>query len=281
MLVFCKIRYFDWYERDFKDRFLYLHTQTLDPVTRAAVELVVENRSPGTDREILKYRDLFVEGTLEGPPGGARGWGRFVGVGPVDYFEDEPGRELTLREMGPLLTGDPNTMYLPRSARHHDVDFMLAQPTPIPLAEVALDPDEGRLLAIFVRDLGQLSKSAFMKDGPGTFRVAGVLPMTPTSRVRLETAVTSDEITSFVMVFRRLYMTSDRDPANFLAVVPIFAKALGLHPLAKWVEGEAQAYKDQLAAVPDNRPFVNEGTCTFTTKRLIDVFLYTRYAHQP
>jgi len=76
-------------------------------------------------------------------------------------------------------------------------------------------------------------------------------------------------------------MTGHHDPASFTKVIPIFVKALADHPLSKWVQGTAQDYQQLLDSVPDCRPFVPLGTCTFTTKRLIDVFLYTQYAHQP
>jgi hypothetical protein len=70
-----------------------------------------------------------------------------------------------------------------------------------------------------------------------------------------------------------------REPANFLKAVPIFTGAVGDHPYGKWVEGTAQEYEDHLAAPPDTMPF--RPVVTFSTKRLIDVFLYTQYAHQP
>jgi hypothetical protein len=74
-------------------------------------------------------------------------------------------------------------------------------------------------------------------------------------------------------------MTGHHDPASFVKAVPIFTKTLGDHPYSKWVEGTAQAFKDHLAAPPDALPLVP--AVTFTTKLLIDVFLYTQYAHQP
>ena len=42
MMLFWKIRYLDRAEKQFKDRYLYLHTKTLDPVARATIELVAE-----------------------------------------------------------------------------------------------------------------------------------------------------------------------------------------------------------------------------------------------
>jgi hypothetical protein len=122
-------------------------------------------------------------------------------------------------------------------------------------------------------------RSAVMEDGPGTIHLAGIPPITPTSRVRLETAVSDEEIRSFVTIFRRLYM--ENEPANFEKAVAVFVKALGGHPYGKWVEVEAKVYEEQLTASPDDHRMLQPDTFTFTAKRLIDVFLYTQYAHQP
>lgn len=279
MMLLWKIRYLDRTDKQFKDRYLYLHTKTLDPVARAAVELVAENRSSRMEREILKYRNLFVEGTAEAP-GDPNDWDKFSTVGPSEYLEDETGREITDDEMAQILTGSPTARVIPRGAQQHDIDLMLAEPKPIPLAGVSLSPEDARLLGYFVRDLNEMMTSAFMKDGPGSLTSSSGF-LSPSSNPTLETPATDDEIRSFVTIFRRLYMTSDRDPASFLRIVPVFVTALGDHPYSKWVEGAAKQYEGHLAAVPDARPFAPPGTCTFTTKRLIDVFLYTQYAHQP
>ncbi|HEY7426546.1 MAG TPA: hypothetical protein VH682_20090 [Gemmataceae bacterium] len=272
MMLFWKIRYLDCADRQFKDRCLYLNTKSLDPVTHVAVELVAENKSSKTEREILKYRHLFTEDKSGTGPRGRHEPDYFKGFCLSDYFEDETGKEMALHEMGPILTGDPTARLFPRGARRHDIDFMLADPKPIPVAEVSLSSEETRLLGYFARDLQELLDSAFMKDGPGTLSTGSGIPS-------LETAVTDDEIRSFVTIFRRLYM--EKEPANFQKAVAVFAKALGDHPYAKWVAGVASEFQSHLAAVVDPRPFIQTITCTFTTKRLIDVFLYTQYAHQP
>jgi hypothetical protein len=282
MMLFWKIRYLDRNDTQFKDRYLYLNTKTLDAVTRASVELLAESRSSRTEREILKYKRLFVEGTVDGVPGDSpSNWDKFKTVCPSEYFEDETGKEISADEIGRILTGNSTARAIPHGARQHDIDFMFAEPKPVPLAEVSLSLEEIRLLGVFVRDYREMQDSAFMKDPPGTLKLSGSPLITAGSNPVLETPANDDEIRSFVMIFRRLYMTSDRDPANFLRVVPFFVRALAGHPYAKWVEGTAKEYENHLAAVPDARPFVPPGTCTFTTKRLIDVFLYTRYAHQP
>jgi Protein of unknown function (DUF2934) len=273
MMLFWKIRYLDRADKQFKDRHLWLDTETLDPVTRAALEIVTTNRTSKTEREILNYRHLFAERSADSWPSDPNGWSEFRTVGPSEYFEDETGKEMTLHEMGPVLTGSPTARFVPHGAKQHDLDFMFSERKPIPLHEVSLDADEVRLLGYFSRDLREMLDSAFMKDGPGSIRLG--------ETASLETSVTDDEIRSFVTIFRRLYMTGHHDPASFKKVVPIYAKALGDHPYAKWADGVAREYQNHLDSVPDFRPFVQLGKCTFTTKRLIDVFLYTQYAHQP
>lgn len=59
MMLFWKIRCLDRADKQFKDRCLYLNTKKLAPVERAAVELIVQNDSSNTKREILKYRHFY------------------------------------------------------------------------------------------------------------------------------------------------------------------------------------------------------------------------------
>lgn len=280
MMLLWKIRYLDRLDKQFKDRYLSLDTKTLDPVTRVAVELVVQNKSPKTERDILRYRRLFTEYELASLPTDPTDLARIIG-GVSGYFEGETGKEITEREMGPIVTGSPTARLIPSGARQHDIDFMLSDPTPVPVAEITLTSEEVRLFGYFVRDLKELKDSAFMKDGPGTIKASGTLSLSASSNHTLETAVTDEEIRSFVTIFRRLYMTGNHDPASFAKVIPLFTNALGDHRYAKWVAGVAKEFKNHLDSVPDFRPFIQPGTITFTTKRLIDVFLYTQYAHQP
>src|SRR5262249_12655964 len=44
---------------------------------------------------------------------------------------------------------------------------------------------------------------------------------------------------------------------------------------------KAKEYQHDLETAFDTKPFLQQGACSFNTKRLIDVFLYTQYAHQP
>jgi hypothetical protein len=273
MMLFWKIRYLDRTDKQFKDRSLCLNTETLEPVARAAVEFVIQHDISKREIDILKYRHLFVEGTAESAFDDPAVH-HFNYFGLPDYFEDETGKEIAPDEMAQILSGSPTARMIPAGAKQHDIDYMMSEKTPIPLAKVSLTPVETRLLGYFVRDLEEMQNSAFMKDGPGTLTTSGLMPI-------ITTAVTDDEIRSFVTIFRRLYMTGHQDPASFVKIMPIFTKALGDHPYSKWIAGIAKEYQNHLDNVPDERPFVPVGSCTFTTKRLIDVFLYTQYAHQP
>jgi len=272
MMLSWKIRYLDKTDKRFKDRYLELNTESLEPAARAAVELIVESKSSRTERGILKFRHLFVERTLEEVSVGCNVADSLTSVFLHDYFEDETGREISRNEMARIMTGSPTAIAIPPGAKQHDIDLMLAEPKPVPLVEVSLSADEVRLLGYFVRDLKEMLNSTFMKDSPAQLTWSA-------GNVTVETAASDDEIRSFVTIFRRLYMRGD--PASFLNAVTIFAKALADHSRGKWVAGTAQEYQQILESAPDCRPFIAPGTCTFTTKRLIDVFLYTQYAHQP
>lgn len=270
MTLFWRIRYLDRSDREFRDRMLYLDTESLDPVTRAAIALVAEGE-PG--REILKYRHLFTEGDSELILRQA-GHRSIKSVRPAgQYFEDETGKELTAREMGPIRTGNPNTLVIPPGAKQHDIELMLAAPRPLPLGDVSLTTDEIRTLGYFCRDLKELVDSAFMKDGSGTLNSTG------SADPFLETAITDDEVRSFVTIFRRLYMRDE--PASFQNAVAVAVKALGDHPYAKWLAGAATEVQDSLDEAPEFCSLFQLGACSFTSKRLIDVYLYTQYAHQP
>lgn len=279
MILFWKIRCFDRTAKEFKDRSLYLDTTTLEPAIRAAIELVAEDQASRRQRDILKYRHLFHEGDWQSGTDGVHAVKEFKTVGPQEYFEDDNRAEISLQEVGQLLTGDPNALLIPQGARQHDIDLMLSEPKPIPVAEVSLDQDDIRLLGYFIRDLRELQESAFMKDGPGTLQLVGSIAITVATEPVLKTAVTDDEIRSFVTIFRRLYM--ENEPANLKKAVAVFVKSVGDHPYAKWVAGGLSEFERHLAAVPDLRPHIQPGVCTFTSKRLLDVFLYTQYAHQP
>jgi len=279
MIVFWAIVYLDRTdrqrrsrERQFKDRHLFLDTDSLGLVDKAAVEFLVEARSGKNERDILKFRHLFREWKRdEALPTASK----HSSVVLTNYVEDESGNELADREVTLLLTGSPDAIHIPSGAESHDVEYMLSAPKPMPVAEITLTTDQVKVLGYFCRDLRELTESAFLKEErAATLRSGGDLPA---GESVIETAVSDDEIRSFVTIFRRLYMK--KEPANFVYAAQVFASALGDHPLAKWVQGAAMAY----AAAMDRKPSFCFGPFTYNLerKRLIDVFLYTQYAHQP
>ena len=273
MFIFWKIRYLDRASKELKDRLLLVETDDLEPTMKAAIELLIETSTRRRERDILHYRYLFTEGDEAAFKEKAVTASRSEGVCLIEYFEDEEGNEITLNEIARVQTGNPNMCVFPSGAKQHDIDYMMSDRRPVSVEETTLASNDIRLLGYFCRDYAELNGSAFIEEGPGTIKTCG------DAEPVLETAVSDDEIRSFVTIFRRLYMA--REEANFNKAVNVTVSALGSHPLAKWVDGVRNEYKNQLEAIVDLRPFIRPDQCSFTSKRLIDVFLYTQYAHQP
>lgn len=275
MLLFWRIRYLDSRDREFKDRDLWLNTETLDPVTRAAVDLCAQLKDAGRQTEILRYRGLFREEQLSGDElndlcqrhGGMRTFCL------PDYFEDEDGKALSQKRMAEIVTGDLDAIMFTAGARQHDVEYALADKRPIPIDQVRLSADDLQILGYFARDLGEMLISGFYKDGPGTLTSAG------SADPELKTAVTEEEIRSFVTIFRRLYMK--KEPAGFLKAVDVFSRVTQGYPLGKWIAGVGAEYERELDEPPHLVPYFGPANFPVKRKRLIDVFLYTQYAHQP
>ena len=196
----------------------------------------------------------------------------------VDYVEDEIGNELTLQEAGELLTGNPNVIHVPSGTKQHDLDFMLSEKTPPPIAEVSLDENELRLLAYFTRDYRELITSAFMQGEPISLHSDGDITKSD-SNPTLETAITDEEIRSFLTIFRRFYM--EKEPANIQKAIEIFVKVMNGHPYGNWANGVLDEYDALLTSIPKVLGSSSGMSVTFSIKRLIDVYIYTRFAHQP
>lgn len=274
MLLSWHIRYIDRQDREFKDRDLLLDTSSLDSVTKAAVELAYELNQSGSSRDILKYRKLFRRETLE--PNDERLRVEGQGIGQVwldEYFEDEHGDEVTRQQVVEIMAAREDVSAIPSGARQHDIDYMLAPGAPIKVADIVIDDRTFKILGYFVKDLREMEASALLREGPGRLTWSeGAEPV-------LQTAVSDDEIGSFVMVFRRLYM--QKEPASFCSAVDEFARIAGNYPLAQWVLGEKRQYEAEMDKNVRLRGVPGHGEMPFPRKRLIDVFLYTRYAHQP
>jgi hypothetical protein len=275
MLLFWRIRYLDTCDRKFKDRDLWLETDTLDPDARASVELLAGLEDRSRQREWLRYRRLFCESSLSADELNelAKKHGAVRSVFIHNYHEDENGQPLSWKRVSEIVTGDPDALLFPAGTPQHLIEYTPAKKRPVAIEQITLSADDLRILGYFARDLREMLSTAFYNDGPGRlYAIQG-------SPEELQTAVTDEEIRSFVTIFRRLYM--ENEPARFLSAVEVFASPMQEHPLGRWVAGEAAEYEQELQKVPTWVPFAGQEKFRFTQKRLIDVFLYTRYAHQP
>jgi len=142
MLLFWRIRYYDAREKQFKDRDLWLDTDTLDPVTKAAIEAIHDLKDNGRSREILRYRHIFREQNRSSDELSSlcERHDRMSTVFIHDYFEDETGQELTSKQMAAALTGNPDAVLLPAGAKQYDIDYFLAEKRSISVDEITLTP---------------------------------------------------------------------------------------------------------------------------------------------
>ncbi len=273
MLLLWRIRYIDTRDGQPKDRDLRLDTDTLDPVTKATVEATYDLGDGGTHREMLQFRHLFEEEKCSKTELSTIHL-RHEDVNwfcvPL-YFEDEDGKEMTPISMGPAITGDPNTVMLPAGAKEHDVEFMFAPKPDIIIDDIVIPEDDLKVLSYFSRDFREMDAASFMAEKPGTVCTAGDV-------ITVKTAMSEDEIRSFVMIFRRLCMA--KEPGNFMKATKVFAETIKPHPLGKWVEGAVEEYRQELNSKLSLPSAPSWGGMNFTRKRLIDVFFYTQYLHQ-
>jgi len=274
MLLSWRIRYLDARDKKFGDRDLWLDTSTLDPATKAAVEMCEAISSSGERHGMLRHRRLFKEDRLSPAEFHelAIRCGQLSSFCIPDYLEDEHGKALDPNQLAAILTGNPDAVSLPAGAKQHDIEFVLSNKRPIPIDQISFSQEKLDVLGYFQRDLKEMLASAFFKEGPGT------LASSATGAWDVRTAVSDEEIRSFVTIFRRMYMK--KEPANFADAMNVFADAASGYPLADWVKGAVAEYAKELTEPPDVLP-VGGSSVTFSRKRLIDVFLYTQYAHQP
>jgi hypothetical protein len=263
---------------DHTKKHLILNTNSLEPTIRAAVEFIAEDATAKSNRQILKYRHLF---TVELTDSTQHMRESVTTVGPSIYREDEAGNEISENDFFGILSGNPNAMVIPHGFEDHDVELMFSNRKPLPLAQGILSQNEVRLLGIFQRDIQELQESNFFINAPGTLTTVGVTRLSPAQSMKLATPCNDEEIRSYVTIFRRLYMTSSRDPANLSLIVPIAGRALGDHPYGIWLEKTFESYSNHLKSKQKIWPFGPLFECTFTTRELIDVFLYSQYSHQP
>lgn len=269
MLLLWAIRHLD--SRQFNNRTLVLGTTTLDAVNRAAVEALYECGDFRHGRQFLRFRHLFSQNnSLEDLNDRCCRCGGFNAFSLMDYTEDETGTELTPRRFGSLLTGNDSAVVFPSRMTPHDIQYALSHKEPIRFNEVSLTEEQCRIPGYFVRDLHEMMASAFYTDG--RFEISG-------NGMSLGTTISDEEVRSFVTIFRRLYM--EREVGNFINALSAFDEAFAGYAITKWVMATGYAYRRELDQPPFTVPFPPYASLPFTQKRVIDVFLYTRYAHQP
>jgi hypothetical protein len=122
--------------------------------------------------------------------------------------------------------------------------------------------------------MSELLATALYKEGPG------VISSPPGgNRWIYETAVSDEEIRSSVTIFRRLYM--ENEPANFRKAADVGIAAFQGHPASRLIQAIADEFDQSLERGLDPQPLLGMKVFPFTRKRLLDVYIYTQYAHQP
>ena len=241
MLLFWKIRFLDTRDRQFKDRSLWLDTDQLDPVAKAAVEATYDLKISGRDREMLRFRALFGENRPgASSPESAPSFGG--GFCLPDYFEDENCEELSLQRMAVALTGNPNAVMFPPGTPKGYIEFCMAEKPDIDLDQLTVSENDLFALGCFSRDIKELQATALWHEGPGSLSGCG------NDNWRLRTAVNDEEVRSFVTIFRRLYMASE--PGNFVKAATVFSECLVSHPVAKWMKCNLDDYQAGLETPP-------------------------------
>ncbi len=254
-------------DKKFSGRGLWLSTSEIDATSKAAIEAIMILKKG--KRDILKFRHLFRENNLSSDELQALAdrHHRVSMFGIEDYTEDENGEELSPKEIAFILAGDENAKLFSPGTHEYTISYTLATKAPVDINKTSISPKDMDALTLFCRDLGELARSSFLKEGPGTY-----------SSGELQTAITDEGIRSFVSIFRRLYMVSE--PGCFLMAAIVFSDLLKGHALSEYVMDVRNAYLRTLNNRPSFCGFFSQNF-PFSVKRLIDVFLYTRFSHQP
>ena len=182
-------------------------------------------------------------------------------------------RELSRKEMAQIRTGSLTAMIFPPGTRGYDIKLALSDKRPIPINKIMLSEHDLSTLGYFSRDLREMLKSAFFQEGPGKLSWDGQ------AERQLQTSASDEQIRSFVTIFRRLYM--EKEPAGFLKAVEVFTRVTSGYALGSWVASVGEEYRRKLREPPAMFPLIDRETFCIKRKRLIDVTIYTQYAHQP
>jgi hypothetical protein len=226
-------------------------------------------------REILHYRHLFqpiVEPIQESwIADGSHDNERLVTV--YDYAEDAEDKEISFTEMARAVTGNPDVLVVPPGMRSHDIQlYYLAKNTPLPpnpLDQIHLTQQEIDTLAYFLRDATELKRERFYCNPP-SFHAQGDQQWVETIAV--------ENIRSFVIVFRRMYM--DGEPGNYAKACDVYTKHFLNKRITDWISAEKRLYEQFLCGRASLFPGLGP-PYSVENKPLIDAFLYTKFVHQP
>jgi hypothetical protein len=263
MIVVWKIRCFHRERKEWFDRRLCADTSTLDPVTRHLVEFCMEDSNRW--EEILTHRNAFHEGPA---PTDLCGRGGAVYFGVPNYFEDETGVQITLNEVAQVVTGLKDAIAVQTGLREDEIRLFYGGFTVLPasvLSGITLDQSEVDALASFLRDADEIRGSEFMRSPP-QFTTSGLR------------SISSEYIIAFVTVFRRLYLEKER--GNFNNACKLYVRHFPNQNVAAWVAQERRQYQKELSG---NASMLDgtEPVFSFTNRSLINIFLYTKFVHQP
>lgn len=268
MFFWWPIRYLSPITNKFETKNVYLDTLQLEPVTKCAIELSYE--IGGTNkRTMLPFRSLFNAADQE-PQTHLTGQKSFNSFIVIDYFEDDNGNDISGMPITINKDGALKTIQLP-GIRPNAIQRSQPREVNASLSWSTINVSEKQLITLeyFTRDLKELKESAFMKEGPGTLA-------SDNEGHKVKTAVTADDITAFIMTFRRMYM--ENEPANFLTACETYNQ-IHENKCSKWVSHYAKEYDYLLSSETEG---INPNKkVAIPRKRLIDVFIYTQYAHQP
>ncbi len=272
MLIFVKVRVAT--PSNWMSQWFVVDTNELPPLDQHALEMLVEAGGL-TAEKFRNWRDRFRAHDEHVPIARPTGYsGGLHCIAIEDYCEDGDGNGLTIENGIRIVMQNEDLVILPSGTRAHDVALAFTDNSPIPedpLSYFQFTQSEVNGLALFLRDIKELRQSPFYQRH-STMHSFG-------SQLRLET-ISVDLIRSFIVVFRRLYMTGKHDVGNFRDSCDVYCARFWNKRLIDWVAEERRLYDEFLhgpaAEFPGTQPVYS-----FSNKRLIDVFLYTRFAHHP
>ena len=238
-----------------KFRTVYLDTNSLSPVDKASVEYIMEISDVVISRKLVKYRHLFKEEQGSLPNSGLPSDG-FRTFELNDYIEDENGNELP-----PPIDAYSEDGFLDHNKLREHIALEFNE-------HIHLSEEDYEAMCVFATDFNKLTQEALFREGPGELTLLGRYS-------QYRSAVTHEEIRSFVMIFRKLYM--EKEPGQFVKVARSFLSNASNHPLRTLVSEHLQQYEELLRS---EKPYLfYPFACT--PKHLIDVVINTQYAHQP